>query len=268
MVIGELINSSRPQVRRAIAGKDAAVIRRLARAQVDAGAEALDLNAAQSMEAEPADLRWLVEVVQEELGEVRLCLDTANPEAVRSALGACRAPPIVNSISNEPSREPILELVAASQAEVIGLPMGRRGMPKTAGDRFEEAQALVGLCREAGVESHRLLVDILCMSVASDPQQGPAALKAARRLRAELGVRTCGAVSNVSFGLPGRKALNRAFLAMLVAAGVTALILDPTDPGTTGTLLAAEALTGQDPYCMTYIRHHRKAQGGKDAGRA
>jgi len=256
-IIGELINSSRAQVKEAISRKDEGVIRKLARAQVEAGADALDLNAAESMEREPDDLRWLVEVVQDELGEVRLSIDTANPEAMEAGLSACQARPIVNSISNEATRRPIIELAARTEAEVIGLPMGQVGMPKTAEERLAEARALIEACEEAGIPRERLLIDVLCMSVGSNPDQGLAALAAARKIK-ELGVRTCAAVSNVSFGLPRRKLLNRTYLAMLAASGVDAVILDPTDQGMMETLLAAEALTGKDKYCMEYIRYHRK----------
>ncbi|MBC7099552.1 dihydropteroate synthase [Candidatus Bipolaricaulota bacterium] len=257
-IIGELINSSRAEVRKAIERQDEEVIKGLARGQLEAGADALDLNAAAAMEREPDALRWLVEVVQDELGEVRLSIDTANPQAMEAGLSACRARPIVNSVSNESSRRPIIELAARAEAEVIGLPMGRAGMPKTAEDRLVEARALVETCQRAGIPKDSLLIDVLCMSVGSNPEQGPAALTAARLIREELGVRTCGAVSNVSFGLPNRKLLNRTYLAMLVAAGVDAVILDPTDPGMRETLLSAEALTGKDRYCMGYLRYHRK----------
>ena len=256
-IIGELINSSRAQVKEAISRRDEGVIRGLARAQVEAGADALDLNAAESMEQEPDDLRWLVEVVQDELGEVRLSIDTASPEAMEAGLSACRARPIINSISNEATRRPIIELAARTEAEVIGLPMGQAGMPKTAEERLAEARALVEACEEAGIPRERLLIDVLCMSVGSNPDQGLAALVATRRIK-ELGVRTCAAVSNVSFGLPRRRLLNRTFLAMLVAQGLSAAILDPTDQGMMETLFAAEALTGKDKYCMEYIRYHRK----------
>jgi len=257
-IIGELLNSSRKEVREALQAKDRDTVARLARQQVEAGAGALDVNAAQSMENEAADLRWMIEVVQEEVGDVRLAVDTADPRAMEAALADCRAMPIVNSISNERSRAPMVELAAAGEAEVVGLAMGKKGMPKTADDRFEEAHALVELCASHGISKDRLIVDVLCMSVASDPQQGLVALEAAKRIKHELGVRVCVAVSNVSFGLPGRPVLNRTYLAMVVAAGVDVLISDPTGEDMQETLYAAEALAGQDNYCMGYIKYQKR----------
>lgn len=257
-IIGELINSTRKQVKEALVKKDEAVIRSLARAQIEAGADALDLNAGEVVEKEVENLLWLVKVVQDELGEARLSIDTTNPDAMKAALSACRARPIINSVSNEASRKPIFELAAEMEADIIGLPMGKFGMPKTAKERLEEAQALIATCEEFGIEKDRIFIDVLCMAVGSDPTQGVAAFEAVRLLKSELGIRTCGAVSNVSFGLPKRSLLNRTFLAMLISAGLDAAILDPTDEGLRETLLAAEALIGKDRYCLEYIRYHRK----------
>ena len=261
LIIGELINSSRKQVKQALERKDEEVIRTLARAQVEAGAHVLDLNAAEMLEKEVEYLVWLVRVVQDEVGDVKLSIDTSNPEAMEAALSACRTRPIINSVSNEASRREILELAARVEAEVIGLPLGWKGMPRDALGRLEEARELVSRCEERGIGRDRLYIDILCMAVGSDQTQGLAALEAARLVKAELGVRVCGAVSNVSFGLPRRRVLNGAYLAMMIAFGVDAVIMDPTDEGMWETLISAEALAGKDKHCLNYIRCFR-GKGG------
>lgn len=260
-VIGELLNSSRTEVREALQAKDSETIARLARSQVEAGAGALDVNAAQSMEDEAADLRWMIEVVQDAVGDVRLAVDTSDPKAMESALEVCGARPIINSISNEASKGPMVELAARGEADVIGLAMGKKGMPKSSAERLEEARALVEMCESSGISKERLIVDVICMSVASDPKQGLATLEGAKQIKAELGVRTCVAVSNVSFGLPARPVLNRTYLAMVVASQVDVLIADPTRSDMLETLLAAEALSGQDSYCMGYIKYHKRKKG-------
>jgi|Deesub1362B_J571_1020462.scaffolds.fasta_scaffold00026_125 5-methyltetrahydrofolate--homocysteine methyltransferase len=261
LIIGELLNSSRKKVREALERKDEGIIRTLARAQVEAGAHILDLNAGEMLEREAECLVWLVEVVQDELGEVRLSIDTSDPGAMEAAISACKARPVVNSVSNEASREGILEIAARTDAEVIGLPLGWKGMPRDAAGRLEEARELVSRCEETGIGRNRLYIDILCMAVGSDQTQGLAALEAARLVKTELGVRVCGAVSNVSFGLPRRRVLNRAYLAMMIAFGVDAVIMDPTDEGMREVLISAEALIGQDRHCLNYIRHFRKKGG-------
>ena len=263
LVIGELINSSRKEVKTALMAKEEGVIRHLARIQVEAGAQVLDLNARGMLEQEAESLLWLVEVVQNELGEVRLSIDTANPEAMEAALSACIARPIINSISNEPSREKILRIAAKTEAEVIGLPLGWKGMPKDAMSRFQEAQELLRKCKEASIGQDRVYIDVLCMAVGSDQTQALAALKAAHLIKQELGAKTCAAVSNVSFGLPRRRLLNRVYLAMLLAFGVDAVIMDPTDEGMREVLLASETLVGKDRYCLNYIRYCKEKGGNK-----
>jgi 5-methyltetrahydrofolate--homocysteine methyltransferase len=262
-VIGELINSTRSEIAKALKEKDEALIRRLARAQVEAGAHVIDLNAGQSMENEVSDLQWLIGVVEDELGkDVRLAIDTSNPDAMEAGLKACSTPPVINSISNEKKNARLLELAAESGAEVVGLAMGEHGMPKTADDRVEETRALLEKCDRVGLDHDRLYVDMICMSVGSGPEQGTQVLQAIRRTKRELGVKTFTAVSNVSFGLPNRRLLNRTFLAMLVEAGLDGAIMDPTDKRMMDAIYASRALLGLDNYCMQYIKNQKAKRGG------
>ena len=267
LVVGELINSTRKRVGQAIADHDDAYVRRLARRQHEAGADVIDLNAGQSMDRELEDLLWLIEVVEDELGgEARLGIDTAAPDVMEKAIAKCSGPPLMNSISNEASKRPLIEMAGECGCDVIGLAMGEAGMPKTADDRVRETAALVEKCETAGIESERLYVDLICMSVASSPEQGRAVLEAVRRVKKELSVKALVAVSNVSFGLPNRRLLNRAFLSMLIEAGLAGAILDPTDEGIAETICAARALLGMDEYCMDYIKRHRARGGARKAG--
>ena len=258
-VIGELINSMRKKIGVAIAERNETLIRRLARNQHEAGAHVIDLNAEQAMERELEDMLWLIEVVEDELGsDVRLGIDTSDPVTMEKAIATCSATPMMNSISNEPSKAPLIALAADCGCDVIGLAMGISGTPKTAEGRFAETVALVETCEKAGMSRDRLFVDLICMSVGSSPEQGRELLTAVRRVKDELQVKPLVAVSNVSFGLPGRRLLNRVFLSMLIEAGLEGAILDPTDPGIAETICATRALLGSDEYCMEYIQHHRK----------
>ena len=262
-IIGELINSTRSEIAKALKEKDEALIRRLARAQVDTGAQVIDLNAGQSMENEVSDLQWLIGVVEDELGkDVRLAIDTSNPEAMEAGLKACSTPPVVNSISNEKKNTRLLKLAAEGAGEVIGLAMGEYGMPKTAEDRLEETRALLEKCDRVGLAAERLYVDMICMSVGSGPEQGRQVLQAIQQTKAELEVKTFIAVSNISFGLPNRRLLNRTFLAMLIEAGLDGAIMDPTDKRMMDTIYTSRALLGLDNYCMQYIKS-QKAKRGK-----
>jgi len=261
-VIGELINSTRGEIAKALESKDETLIRRLARGQLEAGAQVIDLNAGQSMENEVRDLQWLIGVVEDELGkDVRLAIDTSDPEAMEAGLKTCSGRPVINSISNEKGKENLIALAAESEAEMIGLAMGEHGMPKTADDRVEETRALLAKCDRAGLAKERLYVDMICMSVGSSPEQGVHVLNAVQRAKQELGVKTFAAVSNISFGLPNRHLLNRTFLAMLIEAGLDGAIVDPTDRGMMDTVYASRALLGRDNYCMQYIKQQKRKRG-------
>jgi len=258
-IVGELINSTRPQVGEAIAEKNDSLIRRLAHSQVEAGAQVIDLNAGQSLENEVQDLLWLIGVVEDELGkDVRLAIDTSNPEAMEAGLKICSGRPVINSISNEKGKENLIALAAESEAEVVGLAMGEHGMPKTADDRLEETRALLEKCDRVSLDRDRLYVDMICMSVGSGQEQGTQVLQAVRRAKQELDVKTFAAGSNVSFGLPNRRLLNRTFLAMLVEAGLDGALIDPTDRRIMDTIYASRALLGRDNYCMQYIKQQKR----------
>ncbi|MBT9148000.1 MAG: 5-methyltetrahydrofolate:corrinoid/iron-sulfur protein co-methyltransferase [Syntrophomonadaceae bacterium] len=257
-VVGELINSTRSEIAKALEEKDEILIRRAARAQSEAGAHVIDLNAGQSIENEARDLQWLISIVENELGkDVRLAIDTSNPIAMEAGLATCSTPPVINSISNEKRSAKLIKLAAESEAEVIGLAMGEHGMPKTAEERVEEARALLKKCDRAGLNCDRLYVDTICMSVGSSLEQGREVLTAIRRIKQELDVKTFTAVSNVSFGLPNRRLLNRTFLAMLIEAGLDGAIFDPTDKRMMETVYASRALAGFDDYCLQYIKNQR-----------
>lgn len=263
LIIGEKINGTLPKVAAAIASRDAAFVQNLARRQVEAGADYLDVNAGTAPEREPADLAWLVDTVQEAV-EVPLCLDSANPAALSAALERVRQRPMVNSISGERTRlEGILPLVGRFGCAVVGLLLDEAGIPPGVEGRVAVARKIVERTREAGVRDEEVFLDPLLMAIATDTQSVVMVLEAVRRIRAEFpAVRFVVGLSNVSFGLPARGLVNRAFLVLALAAGVDAAVLDPLDRALYGTLLAAEMLLGQDRFCRNYTRAHRAGRLG------
>lgn len=262
LIIGELINATRPSVGEAIDSRNDECIRALARRQHEAGADVIDLNAGRSGDREAADLQWMIEVIEDDLGrDIRLAIDTASTRAMDEAIRRCSATPMMNSLSNEPSKSELFSIAAECGCEVIGLAMGERGMPRTADARFAEAQALITKCEGAGIPSERLHVDLLCLSIASVHGQGRSLLEAIRRVKSATSAKTIAALSNISYGLPNRSLINRTYVAMLLEAGLDAMILDPTDEPIRDAICASAALLGTDNHCMDYIRHHRAKAG-------
>ncbi len=262
LVVGELINASRKKVGEAIARKDADYIKKLARRQVEAGADFVDVNCGTFVGQEIELMGWLVDVVQEAV-EKPLCIDTPNPEAMKAGLERHRnGRPMVNSVTDEPGRmEAVLPLILEHKAKVVALCMSGAGMPRSAEERVEVARRLVGKLTEAGVPSDDIFVDPVVVPVGTDPQAGRAFLEAVRQIHEDLPeVHIICGLSNVSFGLPLRKLLNRNFLIMAMAMGLDAAILDPTDARAMADICAAEALLGRDAFCMQYIEAYREGK--------
>ena len=266
IVVGELINSTRKSVKMALAEKDEATIRRLAREQVETGADIIDVNTATSMEKEIDDMKWVVGLIYDEVGEeVRIAIDTPNPKAMAAGLKLCKARSLLNSVNNDPRQKELIDIAKGVDADIVGLPMGgKTGMPKTVEERLEETDILVYTLEQAGVDLNRLYVDTIVMTIGSNQEQGRAVIDSTREIKKRYGsrgVKTSAGLSNVSFGLPKRTLLNQAFLAMLLEAGLDMAIIDPRNEEMMNMLRASEAIVGTDQNCLRYIRYVRSKTG-------
>jgi 5-methyltetrahydrofolate--homocysteine methyltransferase len=269
LIIGELINSTRKQVKEALQNKDEVTIRRLAREQVEAGADVLDINTATSMKREIDDLEWVIGLIYDEVGEgVRLSIDSPNPEAIAAGLALCKARPMINSINNDPKlKERLIPLIKEYEADVIGLTMSGKGMPKTVKERLAEAERLVTTLQSSGIDLSRLFIDPLVMTIGSNQEQARVVIETVRAIKERWGaqgVKTSVGLSNVSYGLPSRSIINQAFLAMLLEAGLDAALIDPTNRGMMDILKASEALIGTDAHCLGYLRYIRGKAKAKE----
>jgi 5-methyltetrahydrofolate--homocysteine methyltransferase len=264
IIVGERINSSRKRIARALEERDAARIEREARRQAECGATYIDVNAGTSVAKEVENLVWLAEVVTGAV-ELPLCVDSANPAALDAALPVNRTgQPMINSITAEKERlEGILPLVKKYKAKVVALTMDDSGMPDDAAGRVAVAEKLHAALKAEGVADEDIFFDVLVRPIATDPNQAVQCLEAVRKIREKLpAVHFMCGMSNVSFGLPKRKILNRTFLTLLMAAGQDGAILDPTETDVGAALLATRALLGQDEYCMEYITAEREGRLG------
>jgi 5-methyltetrahydrofolate--homocysteine methyltransferase len=257
-IIGEKINGTRKRVAQAIADRDAAFIQNLARQQSEAGSAWLDVNAGTLPEREPDDLIWLIENVQTVV-DTPLCLDSANPQALAVAIKAVHQTPMINSISGEPQRlEGILPLVAEFGCRAIALAMDDKNIPETSEARVAVVHKVINATRTAGIPDEHIYVDPLAMTLSTNIQSGMIFFDTLRAVRAAYPeVHFTVGLSNISFGLPARSFINRAFLTMALEAGLDSAILDPLDQELKAVLLAAELVLGRDRYCLNYTRAYR-----------
>lgn len=250
-------------------------VRFLARRQAEAGAAYLDLNvdeAGNDLDVRVAAMRWLVAAV-EDATPAALALDSSAPEVLRAGLeSATRAgrAPLLNSASLE--RLDVLDLAAAERCAVVLGAVGERGMPASAQDRVANAERIVEEATRRGMALGALHVDPLVLPVAVEPEVGAWFLEAVRTLRATYGpeIHLTGGLSNVSFGLPLRKLLNDVFIDLAAEAGADSGIIDPVasdprrifaqDRSTRAYRLAADLLTGRDPYGMEFLAAYRAGE--------
>jgi len=257
-IIGEKINGTRKRVAQAIAERDAGFIKDLAVQQAEAGSTWLDVNAGTHPDQEPDDLTWLIETIQPEVA-IPLCLDSANPKALNVAISAVDKTPMINSISGEPDRlEQILPIVAEHGCEVIALAMDEKKIPETFEKRMAVIDKVMEHTRSAGVADDKVYVDPLAMTIATMNQSAVIACDTIRAAHEKYPqVHFTMGLSNISFGLPARKQVNRGFLILAMQAGLDSAILDPLDKELRAAIVTAELLLGKDRHCMTYLRASR-----------
>jgi cobalamin-dependent methionine synthase I len=258
LIIGELINSTRKQIRKAIEEKDAAYIQGLAKKQVEAGANWIDVNAGAFPHDEVEKLLWSISVIRE-VTDAPLSIDSPRPAAVEAGLSSAGREPLLNSISAESERyTTLIPLVKRFHTRVIALSMDDNGMTDDMGKVWEVADRLIKRLEDDGVIPDYIFVDPLIRPVSTNGEYGSGALWLMERISvAHPDVhKTCG-LSNVSYGLPRRRLVNQVFMAMAIARGLDSAIIDPLDAHMMAHIFAAEALAGKDQFCMNYIAAER-----------
>ena len=258
-IIAEKINGTRKRVAKAIADRDIEFIQDLAVRQAEAGSAWLDVNAGTHPSQEADDLIWLIDNIQA-VTETPLCLDSANPEALKVAIQAVNKTPMINSISGEPHRlEDILPLVAEHNCPVIALAMDEKKIPETSEARLEVIRKVIAATRQAGVPDENLYIDTLAMTLSTNVQSAMTAFEAMRMVKQEFPEThlTIG-LSNISFGLPARSYVNRTFLTLAMQAGLDSAIINPLDKEMQAAIYATELVLGRDRHCLNYLKAARK----------
>jgi len=261
LIIGELINSTRKQVRAAVEQQDAAFIQGLARRQVEAGANWIDVNAGAFPTDEVGKMQWLIGAIRQ-VTEAPLSIDSPRPAAVEAGLAMAGRDPFLNSISAESDRyAALIPFIKKYAARVVALSLDDSGMTDDMQKVWEVADGLIKRLEDDGVPPDHIFVDPLIRPVSTSGEYAMGALWVVEKISAVHPAvhKTCG-LSNVSFGLPKRKLVNQVFAAMAIAKGMDSAIIDPLDARMMAGIAAAEALAGRDQFCMGYITAEREGR--------
>jgi 5-methyltetrahydrofolate--homocysteine methyltransferase len=256
-IIGEKINpTGRKKLAAQLKERNFDYVRGLAKKQIEAGADILDVNVGVPGEDEVVLLPEVCKVVMEAT-DVPLCIDSANSEALAAALAVVPGKPLVNSVNGEEaSLEAVLPVVKEFGAAVIGLTMDNDGIPADPEVRLSIAEKILERAVKIGIPTEDVVIDPLVLTIGADSKAGLVTLQTIERVRDTLGVNVNLGASNVSFGLPERHTINQAFLALAIAAGATCAITDPMKLSLT--IRAIDLLRGRDDYAGRYIKHYRK----------
>lgn len=261
IIIGEKLNASIPKTKKAIEQRSAEALRTLARQQVEAGSDYLDVNVGTGKD-EIATMKWLVGEIEDET-QVPLSIDTADVNVLAAGLEATGQDQVlVNSIDCEESRlKKFLPLVKDHEAEVIGLAISGSGVPVGPDERLRNCETIAEACASEGIPLSRVFFDPLLTPQCTDPSQATVSLETIRRIKAEFpDAKVSIGLSNMSFGLPMRRLIHATFIPLAMFAGVDAAILSPLDKKLMSTIKTTEMLLGRDRRCKTYVKSYRADQ--------
>ncbi|MGI9461417.1 MAG: dihydropteroate synthase [Alphaproteobacteria bacterium] len=267
VVIGERIN---PTGRKKLAaemkeGNFETVIKDV-EAQVQAGAQMLDVNAGIPLADEPAILAETIKLVQG-MTDLPLAIDSSIVGALEAGLSVYKGKPLLNSVTGEEERlELVLPLVKKYRCAVIGISNDETGISEDPDVRYEVAKKIVQRAMDHGIPASDVLIDPLVMPIGALGRAGRAAMRLIRRLRNELHVNTSCGASNISFGLPNRRALNATFLSMAISAGMTSAIMNPLHEAEMTGIMSANVIAGNDSNCAAWINKFREPIAAANGG--
>src|SRR5690606_19129644 len=212
-----------------------------------------------------------LQIVQN-LVDLPLSIDSSVSSAIEAALGVAKGRPLVNSVTGEEEKlETILPLVKKYDVPVVAISNDETGISMDPDVRFAVARKIVERAMDHGIKPCDVVVDPLVMPIGALGDAGRQVFALLRRLREDLKVNTTCGLSNISFGLPHRHAINAGFIPMVIGAGMTSAIMNPCRPQEMEMVRAANVLNGTDPNCgnwiMTY-RDYKPADGAANAAQA
>ena len=254
IIIGEKLNGSIPSVAKAIAEKDADLIRERARMQAEAGATFLDVCASVEEAVEVETLKWMIDLVQE-VTDTPICVDSPSARSCVAAIPFCKRPGLINSVSLEGDKiDTIFPVIADTDGECVALLCDNDGIPDSVERRMKIFFGIMEKAKQYGIAPSRLHIDPLVVTLGTDQTALTVFADCCRRIKYEYpGIHITSGLSNISFGLPVRKNINQAFMVLAMNAGMDSAIVDPTNKNMIGMIYATNALLERDEYCLQYI---------------
>ena len=261
LIIGERINpTGKKRLKQALKEHDIDYILKEGITQQEKGAHILDVNVGLPDINESEMMKEVVTELQS-VTSLPLQIDTVDAEAMEAAMRIYNGKPMVNSVNGkQESMDAVFPLIKKYGGVAVGLTLDEEGIPSTAEGRIRIAGKIIREAEKFGIKKKDLVIDVLAMTVSSDPEGAKVTLEALKGVREKYGVCTVLGVSNISFGLPSRPVINAHFYTMAMQAGLSAGIVNPSSEEMMRSYYAYCALTDQDPNFEAYIQRF----GGTD----
>ena len=259
IIIGEKINGSIPATAKAIANKDEAFIRNLALKQTEMGADYIDVAAGTVPEIERETIKWLIDLVQDTV-DTPLCIDSSDCNVILDMIPFAKRTGLLNSVSEEHGKcEILLPKIAQTDWKVVALTCDNRGISPDPKVKFEIAITIVEKAKKLGITEDRLFIDPLVTTISTNNESLISFNETVSSIKAKYpNIHITSGLSNISFGMPYRKAVNQQFLALAMSVGMDSAIMDPLSDDMRATLYAVDALLGRDKNCRKYLTAFRK----------
>lgn len=257
VIIGERINpTGKSKFKQALKEHNLDYILKEGITQQDKGAHILDVNVGLPDIDEVVMMKEVVRELQS-VTSLPLQIDTVDTEAMEQAMRIYNGKPMVNSVSGkQESMNAVFPLIQKYGGVVIGLTLDENGIPKTAKGRLEVAGKIIEEAKKYGIDKKDIVIDVLTMTISSEPNGAKTTLEALKMVRDTYGVRTALGVSNISFGLPSRPVINANFYTMAMQNGLTAGIINPSSEDMMRSYHSYCALMNYDTNCENYIAHY------------
>lgn len=264
IIIGERINpTGKKRFKQALKDHDLDYILKEGVTQEEKGAHILDVNVGLPDIDEVALMQEIVRELQS-VTNLPLQIDTVDAKAMEAAMRIYNGKPMINSVNGkQESMDSVFPLVAKYGGVVVGLTLDENGIPETTDGRVAIAQKIVDEAAKYGIQKKDIVIDVLTLTISSEPDGAKVTLEALKRVREELGVNTVLGVSNISFGLPNRAVINSNFYTMAMQNGLSAAIINPSSEDMMRSYDSFCALMGYDLNCAEYIDKYKKVEDTK-----
>ena len=259
IIIGEKINGAIPKTAEAIRTKDEAYIREMAIKQTEFGAHYIDVCAGTDPSIELETIKWLIDIVQDAV-DTPICIDSSDTDILLEAMAYVKKPGMINSVSEEHGKcDKMFPHLAGTDWKVVALTCDNTGISSDPKVKVKIGEIILEKAAKFGIDEDRFYIDTLVTTLSTNSESLASFVETMDGIRAKFPrVHFTSGLSNISFGMPFRSAINKNFMTLAMNAGMDSAIMDPLSADMRATIFATEALLGKDRNCRKFLNAYRK----------